>query len=256
MSSRFAYDSIAPETTKPVLLMPMAVAVPPPEPGLRRADFGLPEDKFVFYFSFDFRSYASRKNPLAAVAAFRRAFPRRNQSAVLLLKTIGSDWMLEERDRLLEAIHGDPRILLIDREFTRPRAIALLALSDCFLSLHRSEGFGRGPAEAMLLGKPVIVTDYSGTRDFTTSETALLVGYELVPVGAEEYPGASAQVWAEPDIDQAAAAMRRVAGDAALACRLGRAGRERIRRCYDPAAVGARYLDRLRAIAQGRLTLR
>ena len=115
---------------------------------------------------------------------------------------------------------------------------------------------GRGPAEAMLLGKPVIVTDYSGTRDFTTSETALLVGYELVPVGAEEYPGASAQVWAEPDIDQAAAAMRRVAGDAALACRLGRAGRERIRRCYDPAAVGARYLDRLRAIAQGRLTLR
>jgi glycosyltransferase involved in cell wall biosynthesis len=249
-SSRFACDAIAPETTKPVLLMPMAVAVPAPEPGLRRADFGLIEDKFVFYFSFDFRSYASRKNPLAAVAAFRRAFPLRNASAGLLLKTIGSDWLPEERDRLLEAIRGDPRILLIDREFTRPRAIALLALSDCFLSLHRSEGFGRGPAEAMLLGKPVIATDYSGTRDFATSETALLVDYELVPVGAEEYPGARAQVWAEPDIDQAAAAMRSLAGDRALAERLGNAGRARIRELYDPGVIGAHYLARFAAIAR------
>jgi glycosyltransferase involved in cell wall biosynthesis len=90
------------------------------------------------------------------------------------------EWKSEELDSLLDAIRGDPRILLIDREFTRPRAIALLALSDCFLSLHRSEGFGRGPAEAMLLGKPVIVTDYSGTREFATSETALLVDYQLV----------------------------------------------------------------------------
>jgi glycosyltransferase involved in cell wall biosynthesis len=248
VSSRFAYDAIAPETGKPVLLMPMAVAVPPPELGLRRADFGLPEGKFVFYFSFDFRSFAARKNPLAAVAAFRRAFPRRDASAALLLKTIGSEWKSEELDSLLDAIRGDPRILLIDREFTRPRAIALLALSDCFLSLHRSEGFGRGPAEAMLLGKPVIVTDYSGTRDFATSETALLVDYQLVPVGAEEYPGASAQVWAEPDIEQAAVAMRRVSADASLAHQLGRAGRELMRRAYDPALVGARYTKRFEAI--------
>jgi glycosyltransferase involved in cell wall biosynthesis len=250
VSSRFAYDSIASETTKPVLLMPMAVAVPPPEPGLRRADFRLPEDKFVFYFSFDFRSYASRKNPLAAVAAFRRAFPRRNASAALLLKTVGSEWKPEERDSLLDAIRGDPRILLINREFTRPRAIALLALSDCFLSLHRSEGFGRGPAEAMLLGKRLIVTDYSGTRDFATSETALLVDYELVPVRAEEYPGARAQVWAEPDIDEAAAAMRRLAGDPALAERLGNAGRACIRELYDPSVIGARYLAWLEEIAK------
>jgi glycosyltransferase involved in cell wall biosynthesis len=248
VSSRFAYDAIAPETSKPVLLMPMAVAAPPPEPGLRRADFGLPEDKFIFYFSFDFRSFAARKNPLAAVAAFQRAFPRRGASAALLLKTIGSEWKPEERNSLLDAIRGDPRILLIDREFTRPRAIALLALSDCFLSLHRSECFGRGPAEAMLLGKPVIVTDYSGTRDFATSETALLVDYQLVPVGAEEYPGASAQVWAEPDIEQAAVAMRCVSADTSLAHQLGRAGQELMRQAYDPALVGARYIKRFEAI--------
>jgi glycosyltransferase involved in cell wall biosynthesis len=228
--------------------MPPAVALPPPEPGLGRADFGLPDGKFVFYFSFDLRSYARRKNPLAAVEAFRRAFPRRIAPAVLALKTIGSGWRYEERDALATAICGDPRIVLIDGEFSRRRAIALLALTDCFVSLHRAEGFGRGPAEAMLLGKPVIVTDYSGTCDFATRETALLVDYELVAVGAEEYPGSDGQVWAEPDIEGAAAAMRKIVGDSALGQRLGGAGRALIRRCFDPAEAGARYLARLAAI--------
>jgi glycosyltransferase involved in cell wall biosynthesis len=249
-ASRFAYEAIAPATRKPVLLMPPAIAVHSPEPGLQRGDFGLPEDKFVFYFSFDFRSYAARKNPLAAVEAFRRAFPRRSAPVFLLLKTIGSDCKRDDRDNLLEAVRGDPRILLIDREFPRPRAVALLTLTDCFLSLHRCEGFGRGPAEAMLMGKPVIATAYSGTADFATSETALLVDYKLVPVGKEEYPGASGQVWAEPDIAHAAAEMRRVAADAALAKRLGNAGKNRIRKFYNPTRIGRRYVERLKTIAK------
>jgi glycosyltransferase involved in cell wall biosynthesis len=250
VASRFAYEAIASATRKPVLLMPPAVAVHAPEPGLKRTDFGLPEDKFVFYFSFDFRSYATRKNPLAAVEAFRRAFPRCRTPVFLLLKTIGSDWKREECDNLLEAMRGDPRILLIDREFSRPQAIALLAMTDCFLSLHRCEGFGRGPAEAMLLGKPVITTAYSGTADFATSETAFLVDYELVPVGKEQYPGASGQVWAEPDIAQAASAMRRVAADAAFAKHLGNAGKARIRKLYNPTTIGGRYVERIKMIAK------
>jgi glycosyltransferase involved in cell wall biosynthesis len=250
VASRSAYEAIAPATTKPVFLMPPAVAIPALEPGLKRADFGLPDDKFIFYFSFDFRSYTSRKNPRATIAAFRRAFPHGDAPVGLVLKTIGSAWKPEERDALNERIRSDPRIQVIDQELARPRAIALVALADCFVSLHRSEGFGRGPAEAMLLGKPVIVTDYSGTRDFATAETALLVGGELVPVGQDEYPGAKGQVWAEPDIDEAAAAMRRIAGDRALAERLGRAGQARIGELYDPRVVGARYLDRFAAIAK------
>jgi glycosyltransferase involved in cell wall biosynthesis len=249
-ASRFAYEAIAPATRKPVLLMPPAVALPAAEPGLKRADFGLPDDKFVFYFSFDFRSYAARKNPLAAVEAFQRAFPQRRAPVFLVLKTIGSDWKRDDRDNLLEAIGSDPRILLIDREYTRPRAIALLALTDCFLSLHRCEGFGRGPAEAMLLDKPVITTAYSGTADFATRETTLLVDYELVPVGEGEYPGASGQVWAEPDIEQAAAAMRRISQDPGLVRQLGRSGRELIRRQYDPKLVGIQYLERIEAITK------
>jgi glycosyltransferase involved in cell wall biosynthesis len=249
-ASRFAYEAIAPATTKPVFFMPPAVAIPAPEPGVKRADFGLPDDKFIFYLSFDFRSYATRKNPLAAIAAFRRAFPRSDAPVCLVLKTIGSSWKIEDRDALSETVRGDPRIQVIDQELARPRAIALVALSDCFVSLHRSEGFGRGPAEAMLLGKPVITTDYSGTRDFATAETALLVGCKLIPVGKDEYPGADGQVWAEPDIDEAAAALRRIARDRPLAERLGRAGRAHIRELYDPEVVGARYIDRFAAITK------
>jgi glycosyltransferase involved in cell wall biosynthesis len=249
-ASRFAYEAIAPATTKPVFLMPPAVAIPAPEPGLDRADFGLPNDKFIFYFSFDFRSYTSRKNPLATIAAFRRAFPHGDAPVCLVLKTIGSSWKPDDCDALNESLRGDPRVLVIDQGLARPRAMALLALSDCFVSLHRSEGFGRGPAEAMVLGKPVIATDYSGTRDFASRQTALPVGCELVPVGRDEYPGAEGQVWAEPDIDEAAAAMRRIAGDRPLAERLGRASRARIRELYDPEIVGRLYLDRFAAIAR------
>ena len=100
----------------------------------------------------------------------------------------------------------------------------------------------------MLLGKPVIATDYSGTRDFVTKDTAFRVGCELVPVGKDEYPGATGQVWAEPDIDEAATAMRRIVGDRQHADRLGRAGRARIRDLYDPRVVGAHYVERLEAI--------
>jgi glycosyltransferase involved in cell wall biosynthesis len=250
VASRFAYEAVAAATTKPVFFMPMAVAVQPPDGHFQRADFGLPNDKFIFYFCFDFRSYVSRKNPLAAVAAFRRAFPKQDAPVLLVLKTIGSEWKSEERDALLEAIRGDPRIVLIDRELSRARAIALLTLSDCFVSLHRSEGFGRGPAEAMLLGKPVITTDYSGTSDFATRETALLVNYRLVPVGEGEYPGAMGQVWAEADTEQAAAAMRKIATDRELAVRLGSAARTRIRALYDPAVVGRRFIARIKSIAK------
>jgi glycosyltransferase involved in cell wall biosynthesis len=248
VASRFAYEAIATATTKPVLFMPMAVAVEAPDDALKRADFGLPDDKFIFYFCFDFRSYVSRKNPLAAVGAFRRAFPKRSAPVLLVLKTIGSEWKTEERDALLDAIRDDSRIVMIDRELSRARAIALLDLSDCFMSLHRSEGFGRGPAEAMLLGKPVITTDYSGTHDFATRETALLVDYQLVPVGEGEYPGSTGQVWAEADTEQAAAAMQKIAADPDLARRLGSAARTRVRAFYDPALVGSRFIARMSAI--------
>jgi glycosyltransferase involved in cell wall biosynthesis len=122
---------------------------------------------------------------------------------------------------------------------------SLVGQCDCFVSLHRSEGFGRGLAEAMLMGKPVIATGYSGNLDFTNEENRCLVDYVLVPVGEAEYPFGAGQLWAEADVDMAAGFMRAVVNDPALAREKGAAGARYIRRYHSFAAIGARYRRRL-----------
>jgi glycosyltransferase involved in cell wall biosynthesis len=122
---------------------------------------------------------------------------------------------------------------------------SLVGQCDCFVSLHRSEGFGRGLAEAMLMGKPVIATGYSGNLDFTNEENCCLVDYELVPVGDGEYPFGAGQLWAEADVDVAADFMRTLVNDPAFAREKGEAGARYIRRDHSFGAVGARYRRRL-----------
>jgi glycosyltransferase involved in cell wall biosynthesis len=101
---------------------------------------------------------------------------------------------------------------------------ALTRCADIVLSLHRSEGFGLVPAEAALLGRAVVATDFSGTTDFLDESCSMPVPYRLVaardPRGVFEAPGAE---WAEPDVAAAAEALRRLADDAPLRARLGQA---------------------------------
>ncbi|MGH9582417.1 MAG: glycosyltransferase, partial [Bryobacteraceae bacterium] len=137
----------------------------------------------------------------------------------------------------------------------RPELHELIAACDSFVSLHRSEGFGLGIAEAMYLGKPVIATNYSGNVDFTKQDNSCLVDYRLVPVKPGEYLFPEGQVWADPNVDQAAMYMRRLAGDRDYAKRIGSAGTESIRRQHSAKATGARYAKRLKQIAAARALL-
>ena len=189
-------------------------------------------------------SYSSRKNPEAVVQAFLSAFPESEENVRLVVKTQGGaaaaiPW------RRLNALCRDPRIDVRDVSMSRTDVLDLIATVDAFVSLHRSEGFGRGPAEAMLMGKPVIVTGYSGTADFATPDCAYVVGYRLVPVGAGDYPGAEGQTWADASIAQAAEAMKRVHVDPESARATGARGRARIEHLYDPAVSGRAMLAAL-----------
>ncbi|MBV9734808.1 MAG: glycosyltransferase family 4 protein [Acidisphaera sp.] len=240
-ATEFARGAFAREALRPVELVPMAVVAPPAGAALDRARLGLPPDATVFFFMFDFRSYASRKNPEAVVRAFLRAFPDGREKVHLLIKTQGGaaaagPW------RRLNGLCRDPRIEIRDVELDRADLIALIEASDAFVSLHRSEGFGRGPAEAMLMGKPVILTGYSGTADFATPECAYVVGYRMVAVGDNEYPGAEGQEWADADLDEAAVHMRHVHERPDDARALGARGRAAIMRRYEPRTVGAHML--------------
>jgi Glycosyl transferases group 1 len=239
--------------TVPVYVMGQAINAHTPDSGLTRAAFKLPADAYVFLFSFDAGSIVERKNPLASARAFRKAFPAGTENVLLVLKTRNLGAMQTSRDKdhwseVTEIAAADKRIRIIDHTMTSAELTGLLANCDCYISLHRSEGFGFGPADAMGLGKPVITTAYSGVTDFCNSETALPVDYVLdrVPQGAYPYMDAAREYyWASPDIDAAAFQMRRLYENPEIGVRLGRRGQQLIREQYSVEALGRRYVGRL-----------
>ncbi len=164
-----------------------------------RSRLGLP-DGFLFLFVFDFNSVEKRKNPRGLIDAYLRAFPEPSEGTGLVLKTVNGERHPHAFSELLAAAGDRSDIIVMDRYLSAADRDALVASCDCYVSLHRSEGFGLTVAEAMLLGKPVIATAYGGVTDFVTEETAFPVRYERVLVGDGAAPYAPDESWAEPDL--------------------------------------------------------
>jgi glycosyltransferase involved in cell wall biosynthesis len=181
-----------------------------------RDRFGMEEGRFYFVFSFDYHSHPTRKNPVGVVSAFQSAFPNRSENVGLVIKSTGApDRYSEIKATILDAAANDLRIKIIDSMFSRDEMLSLINQADCYVSLHRSEGFGLGMAEAMALGKPVIATDYSGNTDFLSERTGFPVSFTLRPVQDGEYVFSDGQSWAEPNVASATDAMRQVFRDPA-----------------------------------------
>ncbi len=245
--SRFAAEAIAQKVPVPVLTMPHAIAFPRPEGG-GRAKFGLPADKFLFLFLYDLNSYSERKNPAAVLEAFRRS-GLAGSGAALVIKVHNVPGNPADFERLRAAAAALPGTVLITQTLARREIYELEAACDCFVSLHRSEGFGLAVAESMYLGKPVISTDWSATAEFVNSHNGCPVRCQLVQLERQHGPYEPGQYWAEPDLDHAAQWMQRLFEDRALAQRLGAAARTTIEERFSPAAIGARYRQRLEVIA-------
>jgi glycosyltransferase involved in cell wall biosynthesis len=245
--SRFCLDSISAVSPVPVRRVPLPVEFEPAT-DLTRSDLGLPEDRFVFVLVFDFLSFTERKNPLGLVRAFKRAFAP-GDGAALVLKTVNSEFDPEGAARLAREAEGHP-VVFLDRYLTRREVHGLLALSDCCVSLHRSEGFGLTLAEAMFLGKPVIATGYSGNTDFMTAANSFPVRHRLVPIERDHGPYRAGWRWAEPDEEHAAEQMRAVFADRELARRIGERAREDVRRELSNAAIGRILRRRLERIVE------
>jgi glycosyltransferase involved in cell wall biosynthesis len=246
-TSRFTYEAYLRSAPVPVMHMPMAVNADATE-GATRADFGLPQDRFLFGFSFDGLSSFARKNPQAVIAAFRMAFPPGERHVGLVLKSIRGMADQSTWRTLADLERGDERIHVIDESLSRGRLLDLYRSFDAFVSLHRSEGFGRNIAEAMLLAKPVIVSAYSGNMDYTDDDTAALVPTSLRQVNQGEYPFGAGQEWAEPDVDAAAGFMQRMVTDRKWREGLAANAAERIKQKYSLDAVGKVWSGRLREL--------
>jgi glycosyltransferase involved in cell wall biosynthesis/SAM-dependent methyltransferase len=202
---------------------------------------------FMFLFSFDYLSVFERKNPLAVVDAYRRAFEP-GEDVTLVIKCINYAFDPDNHARLMEAVLGRDDITVIDDYLDPTVKDALTGACDCYVSLHRAEGLGLTMAEAMHLGKPVIATGYSGNVDFMTEDNSHLIDFEMVPIGPDAPPYPPGGTWAQPDVAQAARAMRGVFDDRAAGRALGVRAAESIRETHSARAAGESLADRLQTL--------
>jgi glycosyltransferase involved in cell wall biosynthesis len=243
--SEHVHRAIQPVSPVPVLTVPLPIELPDP-PQRSRADLGLP-DGFVFLFAFDYDSVVERKNPVGLIEAFTRAFEP-GSGASLALKTLNGDAHPGARARVAAAAAAHPDVHLMEQVLPRADKDALMAACDCYVSLHRAEGFGITPAEAMWLGKPTIATGFSGNLDFMSADNSYLVDYELVPIGAGNDPYPAEGEWAEPDLGHAARLMREVFDHPERARAVGALGQRSIRATRSPEVAGAELARRLKRI--------
>jgi glycosyltransferase involved in cell wall biosynthesis len=245
-ASQFILDAIEPKTEVPVVHMPLACEV-----GVRglysRRHFGIPESSYCFLFAFDFLSYVERKNPEAVLEAFKAACDQRPHADVrLVLKLNNVDRKPDAYERFKHGFDDyKDRVVLIEQPLTDPEMKALMWNVDCFVSLHRSEGWGRGISEAMDLGKPAIATAYSGNLDFCTDETAFLIPHRLVPVGPGQYPYWEGQKWASADVAAAARTIVDLIDDPRIGERVGQKARSHMARHFHFLPRGLAYSRRI-----------
>ncbi|GAC1440380.1 MAG: hypothetical protein NVSMB58_37500 [Terriglobales bacterium] len=257
VSSEYNRDTYQRSSGVPVINVGMAVE-PLPEAlaAVSFSRFGISDADFVFLTTFDSFSFIERKNPLAAIETFTRAFPTASEARVrLLIKTqnrerVRDSHQLRIWQQIDRAVEQDGRIHVIDETLSYRELLGLKKICHCYVSLHRAEGWGFGMIEAMQLGVPVIATGYSGNMEFCTNETCFLVEYTMT----SPYPGEYIFVergsqWAEPKISSAVEHMRTVFTNRPLASARAAAASELIDKKFSVAATAERYRARLLEIA-------
>lgn len=241
----------------PVLLARQPTRMPKHVPP-NRARFGLPADALLLYSGFEPYSDPVRKNPFGAIDAFQRAFPSQSDCR-LVIKVNNPDAYSASGGllkKLYEMVRDDSRILLLKESLPYEDLLSLYASCDVFISLHRSEGLGLVPLEAMRLGKAVVATGWSGNMSYMNHRNACLVTYELKPTDDSSplYGPSNLGIqshWAEPDLDHAAAWLRKLATDSTFRATIGAKAAEDSAR-YEALARQGDFLDELKAIWEHR----
>lgn len=242
--SRFTRDSVATCSPVPVRVVPHSLEIEEADSaGAGRDAFQIPQDVFLFLFLFDFHSFLERKNPLGLVEAYKRAFGNRTD-VQLLIKSAHSAEHQHELKILQRACEG-ANVRILDAVLTRREKQDLMKAADCYVSLHRSEGFGLTMAEAMLYGKPALATGYSGNVDFMSDDDSYLVPYRLITIKETHGPYQAGYHWADPDLDSACDLMRYIESNREAAREVGRKAQAKVRELLHPATLAASVRARL-----------
>jgi glycosyltransferase involved in cell wall biosynthesis len=245
VASHFVAEALAPSAPIPVHRVELPLSPAPPV-AKGRAGLGLP-DGFVFLFVFDYLSTA-RKNPLGAIESFGRAFEPES-GASLVLKAHNPRRHPKAARLVREAAAAHPDVHLIERSLPDGEKNAMIAACDCYLSLHRAEGFGLTIAEAMYFARPVIATGWSGNLELMNEANSYAVDYSLRPVG-DAWPYRPLGEWAEPHLDHAAELMRHVFASPDEAAERGRRAGKEVRERRSLASAGRTLVTRIEGLAQ------
>jgi glycosyltransferase involved in cell wall biosynthesis len=257
--SRHVQDSISQITTVPVVRMPPPILIEQTSDNPRSL-FDLPQNQIIFLFSFSMASMTAKKNPYGIIEAFRRAFGNSSDGPLLVLKTQHKSKDMDAFTAELYRRAGEINARVISEGLTRQEMNDLLAACSCYVSLHRSEGFGLAMAEAMSLGKPVIATHYSGNTDFMTLSNCYPVKYHLREIQLQDliYDTHYADMfqtglrWAEPDLDHAAELMQHIVENPTEAAQVGQQAAVDINQTLSPAVIGDRMERRLTSLGYTR----
>ena len=232
--SQFCKQAIEPKVDIPVKVIPHSVWQ---ELESENGNLNIDLSKYTFCSMFDCLSVPERKNIRATIEAFELAFDG-STDVQLLIKVVNLDTQNNFSTFLKEKVKNNSAIKLLPQYMERAEIYRFLELSDCFVSLHRSEGFGLAIAEAMLLGKPVITTNWSGNTDFCNSGNTFLVDYKLVKLEQDYGPYKEGQIWADPLIEHAAVLMGKVKRDRSLAERHAQQASNDVKEKLSPHAIG------------------
>lgn len=249
--SRFVADALTGVIPRPVTIVPHPASVESLRE-VRREEFGLPDQAYIFLCSLDFHSELERKNPMAVIRAFDQAFDRDDRRVALVVKSHNGEKHPSELAQINALMADRPRMFHLWEHLPREQMTRLQAACDAYVSAHRSEGYGLGMVEAMALGKPVLATPWSGSRDFIRENIAFPIpcGRAMLERAYGPYP--AGEWWAEPRVDGLAGLMLRLAGSPDLGVAVGQRARTWVDRHLSPKAVGRVYRQRLAEIHAGK----
>ncbi len=242
-------ESIRKITSLPVKTIPYAIMADTDE-GYNRKYFKLPENKFLFLSMFDSNSTIQRKNPLGAIQAFKMAFKPEDEDVAIVIKV--NNAKPEDIEAIENLLKGYKNKYLIRCTLSKVEVNSLIKCCDCFVSLHRAEGFGLPIAEAMLLGVPTIVTNWSANTDFTKADNSCLVDYKLVTLEEDYLMYEKGNTWAEPNLQHAADYMKRLKSDKTFYDQLSKNGQRYIQENFSVEKVSGIIDARVKEIYESK----
>jgi glycosyltransferase involved in cell wall biosynthesis len=246
-ASSFAARAVSAVTARPTRIVRPALKRSGSVTPRSRAYFGLPTDRFVFFYAADAGSILSRKNPRALLDAYLAEFAP-DDGACCAIKITYAQRETPEIQAFLTAAETRKDIVFIDQVFEDDEMADLFSQIDCYVSPHRSEGLGLTLIEAMSAGKPVISTPYGGVTDFVTDRTAFLLDYRLVEVGEGNAPYPPSFIWAEPERESIRRAMRAVTADSDATARIAASGRAAVSEMFGLEQTAATIDKEIRRI--------